>query len=112
MKTNLILFQTININIQVNMKTISCFITLFCAATVQAQYSSTWGEVDSGHGISQTTTTTHYGMLSAWPSHSMQSAHYTRRHRIPALPTLEPTAPTRDGPVAGGGLADVVGGLT
>jgi hypothetical protein len=75
-----------------DMKTILSFIIMLSAATAQTQYSSTWGEFNSGNGTSQTSTTTHQGMFSGWLSHSMQSAHYTMRHGSPSLPIPVPTS--------------------
>ena len=75
------------------MKTILC-LTLICAATAHAQYSSAWSEFDAGHNASHATATAHRGVFSGWLRHPMQSSNYTMQQGNPS-PVVVPvtTAP-------------------
>jgi hypothetical protein len=71
------------------MKTILC-LTLICAATAQAQYTSAWSEFDAGTSASQAAATTHRGAFTRWLRHPMQSASYAMQQGNPPTPMVPP----------------------
>ena len=74
------------------MKTILA-LTLLCAATAQAQYSSGRSEFNSGDAITQNATATHRGVFNGWLPRPMQSANYTSQPGIPNSPIPSPVDP-------------------
>jgi hypothetical protein len=67
------------------MKTILC-LTLMCAATAHAQYSSKWSEFDSGRAAANGGSISHSSVFSGWLRKPMNSASYEIQQGYPGLP--------------------------
>ncbi|MBC8096683.1 MAG: hypothetical protein H7Y43_12810 [Akkermansiaceae bacterium] len=67
------------------MKTILC-LTLMCAASAHAQYSSKWSEFDSGRAAHNGGSISHAGVFSGWLRKPMNSANYEIQQGYPTLP--------------------------
>jgi len=67
------------------MKTI-LLLTIVCAASAQAQYSSAWSAFDSGSATHHGGATTHAGIFSAWHSEPLESTDYESQQFYPTLP--------------------------
>jgi hypothetical protein len=67
------------------MKIILC-LTLLCAFTAQAQYSSKWSEFDSGRATQSGGTISQNGVFNGWLRKPMASANYVNQQGYPTLP--------------------------